>query len=77
MSQSTISTPSNIKVAHLETIDFSKLLAHEDGEISKLMSACTTAGFFYGDLQGQSGRGLLEDEDSMYGVMSEFFDQPL
>jgi hypothetical protein len=77
MSQSTLQIQNNLKVAHLETIDFSKLLAHEEAEVSKLMSACTTAGFFYVDLQGQSGRGLLEDEDSMYKAMAEFFDQPL
>ncbi|KAF2675772.1 2OG-Fe-II oxygenase family oxidoreductase [Lentithecium fluviatile CBS 122367] len=77
MSQSNLQEQSSLKVAHLETIDFAKLLAHEEAEVSKLMTACTTAGFFYVDLQGQSGRGLLEDEDSMYKTMSEFFDQPL
>ncbi|PVH96073.1 putative 2OG-Fe(II) oxygenase family oxidoreductase [Periconia macrospinosa] len=77
MSQLSPQEQSNLKVAHLETIDFSKLLAHEEAEVSKLMSACTTAGFFYVDLQGQSGRGLLEDEENMYKTMSEFFDQPL
>lgn len=68
---------SNSKVAHLETIDFAKLLAHEEAEISKLVSACATAGFFYVDLRGQSARTLIEDEESMYQAMAEYFDQPL
>ncbi|OWY45646.1 hypothetical protein AA0118_g10866 [Alternaria tenuissima] len=76
MSQSIAQEQSNLKVAYLETIDFAKLLAHEEHEVAKLMSACTTAGFFYVNLQGQSSRGLLEDEDSMYKAMEEFFDQP-
>jgi isopenicillin N synthase-like dioxygenase len=71
MSQSIAQEQSNLKVAYLETIDFAKLLAHEEHEVAKLMSACTTAGFFYVNLQGQSSRGLLEDEDSMYKAMEE------
>jgi isopenicillin N synthase-like dioxygenase len=64
-------------IAHLETINFSKLLAQEASELSKLRSACQRDGFFYLDLQGQSTRGLLEDEDSAYEVMRQYFDQPL
>lgn len=65
------------KVAHLETIDFAKLLAQEQDEVAKLLSASSTAGFFYVDLQGQSARTLLEDEVKMYRLMEEYFDQPL
>ena len=60
-------------VAYLQTIDFSKLLAQEEAEITKLLNASSTAGFFYVDLQGQSTRGLLEDEDRMYEVMQKYF----
>jgi isopenicillin N synthase-like dioxygenase len=64
-------------IAHLETIEFSKLLAQETSELRKLHSACQRDGFFYVDLQGQSTRSLLEDEDSIYEVMNRYFDQPL
>jgi isopenicillin N synthase-like dioxygenase len=64
-------------IAHLETINFEKLLSQETSELRKLHFACQGDGFFYVDLQGQSTRSLLEDEDSVYEVMRQYFDQPL
>ncbi|KAF2704392.1 Clavaminate synthase-like protein [Pleomassaria siparia CBS 279.74] len=68
---------SQIKTARLEPIDFAKLLARDESEIAKLLSACSTTGPFYVDIQGQSARCLLEDEENMYKVMEAYFDQPL
>jgi isopenicillin N synthase-like dioxygenase len=64
-------------IAHLETINFAKLLAQEESEVTRLLDASSTAGFFYVDLQGQSTRTLLEDEHKMYQTMEQYFDQPI
>ena len=66
-----------LKTAHLKTIDFSRLLAQENQEVCNLLSACQESGFFYVDLQGQCARGLLEDEEKVYEMMQDYFDQPL
>ena len=77
MYQPTLPQQPETAIAQLDTIDFAKLLSQEPSEISKLLHACQTAGFFYVDIQGQSARSLLEDEERMYKAMEAYFDQSM
>ena len=61
--------PSNIPLAKLERISFSRLLERDRNESELLLSTCRTSGFFFLDLQGTPiGEELLQMKEAMFGL---------
>jgi isopenicillin N synthase-like dioxygenase len=65
-----------IPVADLETITYDKLLEADSQEIARLIVNCKSLGFFYLNLTG-TAQCVLDDSNSVFRVMEEYFDQPL
>lgn len=65
-----------IPLAELETISYDRLLEADSQEIVRLVKNCKSLGFFYLDLTG-TARCVLDDSNSVFRVMKEYFDQPL
>ncbi|KAI9644047.1 hypothetical protein NHQ30_007399 [Ciborinia camelliae] len=64
--------PSDINIAAIPTISFSKLKEQVDSESNALFSACREYGFFLLDLRdGAEGEILLEDAGKMFDIASE------
>jgi len=64
-------------IAVLKTIDLSKLLANDHGELASLLSACEDEGFFYLNLSGTESKDMWPQTQKIFAVMQEYFDQPL
>ncbi|KAJ3557215.1 hypothetical protein NM688_g1590 [Phlebia brevispora] len=65
-------------IATLATIDLQGLVTRDPAEITKLLDACVTHGFFYLNLQtSDAGRQILEAEQNAYRFMEEYFSRPL
>ena len=64
-------------LANLPTIHWSRLLQHCEAEISALLSACETHGFFYLDMTDEGSAVFLEQLASINEVTKEWFRQPL
>ncbi|MCJ1391740.1 hypothetical protein MMC18_004605 [Xylographa bjoerkii] len=67
----------DIVFAQLQAIDLSRLSCREPSEMSKLLVACETDGFFYLDLRGISSSPLLEDWKKVLSLVDRWFDRPL
>ena len=63
-------------VACLQTISFSRLQSQESLEISRLLKACQTNGFFYLDLE-DSAHEYLGDWPTALSLVIEFYNKPL
>ena len=63
--------------ASLPTINWSRLLQHSEAEISALLSACETHGFFYLDLTDERSATFLEELAAINKITEEWFRQPL
>ena len=64
-------------LANLPTINWSRLLQHSEAEISALLSACETHGFFYLDMTDEGSAVFLEQLASINEITKEWFRQPL
>jgi isopenicillin N synthase-like dioxygenase len=62
--------------ACLEIIDFSKLWSRQRSEISKLLKACQTDGFFYLNVEA-GAHEFRNDWLNALSVVKKFYDQPL
>jgi isopenicillin N synthase-like dioxygenase len=65
-----------IPIADLEIISYDKLLEADSQEIGRLVENCKSLGFFYLNLTG-TAQCVLNDSNSVFRVMEEYFDQPL
>lgn len=65
-----------VPICDLETMNFSRLLSQEPGEINKLLLCCQKDGFFYLDLQDIDGKRMLEDHQRLLALMRRFFNSP-
>ena len=69
--------PDDVPTAPLVTISLSKLIAPDDAEHARLLSAAKSLGFFYLDMRGSpEGERLLREADSMFTLMKQFFALP-
>lgn len=64
-------------LANLPTIKWSRLLQHNEAEVSALLSACETHGFFYMDMTDEGSAVFLEQLASINEITKEWFHQPL
>jgi isopenicillin N synthase-like dioxygenase len=62
-------------LANLHTIRYQKLLDNEPQELSRLLNACQTDGFFYLDLRSASL--LLDLYRNLMTLTEKYFDQPV
>jgi isopenicillin N synthase-like dioxygenase len=62
-------------LANLHTIQYQKLLNNEPQELSRLLKACQTDGFFYLDLRSASL--LLDLYRNLMTLTEKYFDQPV
>lgn len=62
-------------LATLHTVVYQKLLDNEPEELSRMLKACQTDGFFYLDLQGASP--LLDLYPNLMTLTEKYFDQPV
>ncbi|KAI5839455.1 hypothetical protein DFP73DRAFT_561694 [Morchella snyderi] len=74
-SSTTMVNGTEVDVADLEVIDFSRLAANEPAEVEKLYKASKSPGFFYLDLTGEDR--YLGEVRNMYSLSDKYFDQPL
>ena len=63
-------------LANLPTINWSRVLQHSEAEISALLSACETHGFFYLDMTDEGSAVFLEQLASINEITKEWFRQP-
>jgi hypothetical protein len=64
--------PSDVQVANLPRISFSKLLGDEKGESDALFEACRAMGFFLLDFEGcAEGETFLEKTEAMFDLNQE------
>ena len=64
-------------LANLPTISWSRLLQHSEAEISALLSACETHGFFYLDLTDEGSANFLEELAAVNKITETWFRQPV
>lgn len=65
-----------VPVAPLSTIDLTKLISRDATEVTRLLDACVTHGFFYLDLQTSiQGRQIVADEQGLLLFMKNYFEQ--
>lgn len=66
------------RIARLETIDFSRLLAKDPSESAALLRACVVNGFFYLDLTtSELGRDMVKTQGDVLEIVKPYFDEPL
>ncbi|KAI0509408.1 hypothetical protein F5B22DRAFT_649036 [Xylaria bambusicola] len=68
--------PTLMPVAKLETVVFSKILDRDAEQMSNLMSAIQTVGFFYLDLSDKYSEGMLRNLEKCSSVMKDWFSEP-
>lgn len=66
-----------VDIAPLDTVDFSRIVTKDPAEIAKLFMASQTHGFFYLDLRTDTTSQILEDVQGVLSVMKRFFAQDL
>lgn len=62
-------------LAALHTIVYQKLLDSDTEELSRMLKACQTNGFFYLDIRGASP--LLDLYPKLLTLAERYFDQPI
>ena len=62
--------------AFLPTINWSRLTQKSEAEISALLIACETHGFFYLDLTDEGSAAFLQELAAVNKVTEEWFRQP-
>ena len=62
-----------IAIAPLETIDYSRILAEDPSEQSKLLSVASMPGFFYLDLRSEPSGKFLPSLRKVYAISEEHF----
>lgn len=70
------SSDAPLKTADLAVLNFSKLHAYDEAELSGLISACENEGFFYLDLHDWQSGKVLEDLETANTIMRAWFDKP-
>lgn len=65
------------ETAKLQSFSFKMLLEQDEGELTRLLAAGETDGFFYLDISGPESQGLWEDYQSVLATMKKFFALPL
>lgn len=65
------------KTAPLLILDFARLVRHDASEVSRLVEACETHGFFYLDLQGveTESQTMLADWQRLLRTTETYFGQ--
>ena len=65
-----------IDVACLQSVNLARLQSREPSEVSTLVKACQTNGFFYLNLE-DGGQEFLRDWATALALVTEFYDEPL
>ena len=67
--------PTDVPVADLRRLSFSKLLANEDSESEQLFQSCRETGFFLVDLRGTSeGEVMLKHAETAFQLNEKIFE---
>ncbi|KAE8391965.1 hypothetical protein BDV23DRAFT_182084 [Aspergillus alliaceus] len=70
--------PNDVPTAPLFRLSLSKLQAHDEAEVTRLMQACRDIGFFYLNLQdSDAGISILKDTDDLFQTGKSLFDLSL
>ncbi|MCJ1248961.1 hypothetical protein MMC30_006182 [Trapelia coarctata] len=65
--------PSDVPIAELKRLSYSKLLKNDKVESKALFEACKNSGFFLLDLQDTpKGEQMLQVVEDMFGIKEEF-----